>query len=136
MNYNLNVIYIDGDPNSYKGLILESCDKKSIINFNTGDVLIDFYNYYKFVYNGDALKNNIKSISHLSSYDHFFMDNDIYIEKYIIWDKKEEKYVFFNNYNVSNLSINEIDNCLKCIIDKNMKTIEELKEYYISKSTI
>ena len=47
----LNVNYDDGDSKTFKGLTISLDDKK--IEFNTGNPLIDWYDYYKFIYQSD-----------------------------------------------------------------------------------
>lgn len=97
-------------------------------NFNTGDPLVDWYDYKKFVYNGDAAKEGIFSIGHSSSVDHWFMDSDEYIEKYL--NETETGFEFINREDVNNLSFDQMDNSIKCVVSKDMKSFEELKQYY------
>ncbi len=106
---------------------------KVIKTFNTGDPLIDWYEYYRWIYN-DGLGKYIM-INYSSSVDHWFMDNDEYKEQYFTMD--DDGVVHFVDH--SNLSLNELNNTPKCVIKKGMTTFKELKDYYkdyISKLTL
>lgn len=126
-----SINYEDGDANSYKGLELTYGDKVKL--FNSGDPLIDWYDYCKFIYNGDAIKENIVSIGCSSSVDHWFMDTDEYVEKYLKYDEELGKYVFYTDDELNNMSFSELKSNQRCIISKDMKTFDELKEYYNKK---
>lgn len=122
----MSVDYDDGDASSFRGLILQYGDNTK--NFNTGDPLLDWYDYKKFVYNGDAAKKGIFSIGHSSSVYHWFMDTDEYIEKYL--KETETGFEFINREDVNKLSFDQMDHSIKCVVSKDMKSFEELKQYY------
>jgi hypothetical protein len=128
------VDYEDGDANSYKGLELTYGDKVKL--FNSGDPLIDWYDYCKFIYGGGAEKENIVAIGCSSSIDGWFMDTDEYIEKYIKYDEESGKYIFFTNDELDNMSFSELKSNQHCVISKDMTTFDELKEYYKNKTLI
>lgn len=128
----LTVDYEDGDASTYKGLKLSLCDD-NIKLFNTGDPLIDWYDYCKYVYNGDSIKDGVEYISYSSNVDHWFMDTNKYVEKYLKYIEEEDKYVFMTEYDLNNLSISDIYSKLKCVIRKDMKSFQDLKDYYYSK---
>lgn len=125
----LTVNYEDGDASSYKGLVMMYGDKK--INFNNGDPLIDWYDYCKFIHDGGARDYGIISISHSSSVDHWFMDSGLYTEKYLkLVDN--EYYTFYTNDELFNMSMSDINRLKSCVISNDMKTFQELKDYYNS----
>ncbi len=99
-------------------------DNKIIKSFNTGDPLIDWYEYYRWIYN-DGLGKYIM-ITYSSSIDHWFMDNGEYIEQYFTMDDDGE--VHFVDH--KDLSFKELDTTPKCVIRKGMTTFKELKDYY------
>ena len=122
----LNVNYDDGDSKTFKGLTISLDDKK--IEFNTGNPLIDWYDYYKFIYQSDFFdKFNISYIGHLSSVDHWFMDTDDYYEKYIEFDENDE--VRFVDTDLK--SFPDLDKCMKCVISNTMTSFVDLKNYYL-----
>jgi hypothetical protein len=123
----MTVNYEDG-TSSFESIKVSYGDKVKL--FATGDPLIDWYDYFKFVYQGDAKKEGIISIVCSSSYDHWFMDSEDYIEKYLkLID--EEYYDFFTSGELNSMSIDEIRKYMKCVIHKDMKNFKELKDYYI-----
>lgn len=122
----MSVDYDDGDANSFRGITLEYGDH--VKNFNTGDPLIDWYDYKKFIYNGDAAKEGIFSIGHSSSVDHWFMDTDEYIEKYL--KETDSGFEFIDREDTHKMSFHQMDHAIKCVVSKDMKSFEELKQYY------
>lgn len=120
----LTVEYEDGLAESFKGLTLKVDDTK--IEFNTGNPLIDWYDYYKFVYNGEMAKLGIDYNNHSSSVDHWFMDTDDYCEKYIEFDENDE--VRFVDTDL--MSFPDLDQCMKCVISNTMTSFADLKNYY------
>lgn len=120
----LDVDYDDGEGHTFRGLHLRVGEETK--HFNTGDPVVDFYDYYKFMYSGQAEDEGIFRVSHSSSVDHWFMDTDEYEQRQmtLIGDKlvilSEHVYV-------------EGDDILTVVIHKDMKTFEEVKEYVNSK---
>ena len=92
--------------------------------------MIDWYEYCKYIYNGSAIEDNITSIVHSSSVGHWFMDTDEYIEKYIEYDENTGKYDFITTDTMNILSLNELRTKLKCVVAKDMKTFQDLIDYY------
>ena len=131
----LTVDYDDGHQNTFKGLevILTPSDEE--IHFNTGDPLVDWYDYYKFVYSGEASEKGIWRIGASSSIDHWFMDGNEYIEKYlkIKETKKDVKVSFYTSKELDKVSFDGLNHIPKCVINKKMKTFQELKKYVKSK---
>lgn len=125
----LTIVYEDGDASTYKGIKLSLGDG-GVKNFNNGDPLIDWYDYCKYIYNGGANEDGVTSIAHSSSVDHWFMDTDEYIEKYIEYDENTGKYDFITTDTMNILSLDELRTKLRCVVAKDMKTFQDLKDYY------
>ena len=129
------VDYEDGDASTFKGLKL-SFGNGDVMLFNSGDPLIDWYDYCKYIYGGGAIEDGVISIAHSSNVDHWFMDTDEYVEKYLkLID--DEHYDFMTKSDLNKLSLSEMKTKLKCIVRKDMKSFQELKNYYyVNKKTI
>ena len=126
----MTIDYEDGDASSYKGIKISF--EESVKLFNSGDPLIDWYDYCKYMYNGEALENNIDHIAHSSNVDHWFMDTDEYVEKYLKMID-DEHYDFMTSEELDKLSISEMKRNLRCVVTKDMKSFQELKDYYKNK---
>jgi len=125
----LTVDYDDSLQSSYVALILYYGDKKEM-RFDTGNPLIDWYDFCKIVFDGEEKeKYNISSVSFSSSVDHWFMDGDEYLEKYLKLNENNE-YEFIPNNEFSDFSLSELQSYKRCVIHKDMKSFEELKKYY------
>ena len=104
----LTVDYDNSKQLSYVALILYYGDKKEI-RFDTGNPLIDWYEYCKFVFDGEASeKYNIGSIGCSSSIDHWFMDGDEYLEKYLKLNDNNE-YEFMTSDELYELSLSKLN---------------------------
>lgn len=127
LNGFFTVDYEDGNGESYNGLIITYGDKEK--RFYTGDPLIDWYDYCKFMYNGESLQELISVTICSSSVDHWFMDTKDYLEKYL---KRNElgEYDFMTTDELYKLSINDIGKHMKCVIHKDMKSFQDLINYY------
>jgi len=99
----------------------EDSNKNFTIFFNTGDPLVDWYNYYKLlytkVYGSKKFKNLFRS-RHSSSVDHWFMDSKLYFEKGL--DKYEK---IINDYDTKK--------DLVIVVTKEMKTMTDLRNYIL-----
>lgn len=124
----MTVDYEDGNASTYKGLKISFGE--SVKLFNTGDPLIDWYDYCKYIYGDDAIEDGVISIACSSNVDHWFMDTDEYIEKYLKFVEEDEKFVFMTNEDTDKLSISDMKSQIRCIVRKDMKSFQELKEYY------
>lgn len=124
----LTVNYDDGDSSSYKSIELSFGDGEVRL-FDSGDPLIDWYDYFKYIYNGDAVDDDIVMISHSSSVDHWFMDTDDYLERYILINENNT-YEFIDYEDTNKLSIPELQKMTRCVVHKDMKSFQELKDYY------
>lgn len=124
----MTVDYEDGVKSTYKGLHISF--EEGVKVFNSGDPLIDWYEYCKYVYNGDALEDGITSIAHSSNVDHWFMDDERYVKKYLKYIENENRYDFITRDELNSLSISDINKKLKCVVSKDMKSFQELKDYY------
>jgi hypothetical protein len=122
----MTVKYEDGLP-TFDAIEVSYDDK--VKRFDTGDPLIDWYDYCKFVYQGEAKEEGIVSIGCSSSYDHWFMDSEDYVEKYLkLID--DEYYDFYTSEELDSMSISEIRKHMKCVIRNDMKSFKELTDYY------
>ena len=125
----LTVDYDDSLQSSYVALILYYGDKKEI-RFDTGNPLIDWYDFCKFIFDGEGFKKyNISDIGYSSSVDHWFMDGDEYLEKYLKLNENDE-YEFIPTEELNNLSLSELQSHKRCVIQKDMKSFQDLKKYY------
>ena len=126
----LTVDYDDSLQSSYVALILYYGDKKEI-RFDTGDPLIDWYDYCKLVFDGYEIeKYEISSVVYSSSVDHWFMDGDEYLEKYLKLNENDD-YEFISTDELKTYySLSEFNSLKRCVIHKDMKSFEELKKYY------
>ena len=124
----LTIVYDDSDASTYQSLIIMYGDKKEI-KFNTGNPLIDWYDYCKFIFDGFAQDKGILSIGYSSSIDHWFMDTHVYLEKYLKL-QDDNTYEFMTNDEINSLSISDLYKHKRCVIHKDMKTFQELKDYY------
>lgn len=114
----LTVNYKEGDPSTFTGLTLKYNDKKKV--FKTGDPLIDFYNYHKFLHMGKANEEGIAYVIQSSSVITFFMESDDYalrkmaliVDKFVILSEAVEG-----------------DDIYDIVIHKDMNSVEELMSY-------
>lgn len=125
----LTVDYDDSNQSSYVALILYYGDKKEM-RFDTGDPLIDWYDYCKFIFDGEASeKYGMSGVSCSSSVDHWFMDGDEYVEKYLKLDDNDE-YEFYSVEDLKNFSLSDLFKYKKCVASKYMTSFQDLKTYY------
>jgi len=123
----MTVNYDDGDASTYKCLEISYGSRVKL--FATGNPLIDWYDYCKFIYDGEAGDEGIGSIGHSSSVDHWFMDSKLYTEKYLKLVDNDH-YEFYSNDELDGMSLRQIQGKKMCVIKKDMKTFQELKDYY------
>ena len=123
----LNVDYDDGDASTFRGLTLTYGDKTK--KFDTGNPIIDWYNYMLFIYCGEAIDENINHISCSSSIDHWFMDSNDYTEKFIK-ENNDGEYEFMTEEDIKFMSFSDMNKTVKCVISNDMISFKELKEYY------
>lgn len=126
----LTVDYSDSDQSTYKGLNIHFMENGEDIRFDIGDPLIDWYNYCKFMFSGEAVKKGIESISHSSNVDHWFMDGDKYSERYF----DPETLQFISNDVLMKMPMSEWDQYPRCVVTDDMKDFNDLKIYYKSKT--
>lgn len=121
-----SVDYEDG-TDSFNAIILSYGNKEK--RFDTGDPLIDWFQFYKYVYSGAALQDKIIGIGGSSTIDHWFMDSDTYVERYL---KKSEDgtFDFMTTKEIWEIPLYKFDECLKCVAHKDMKSFQEVKDYY------
>lgn len=132
----LTVDYDEPNGNTFRGLNVEISEQSTgnvvkNIRFDTGDPVIDWYNYYKFIYGGEAFEQNIQHISGSSNTDHWFMDSEGYCEKILIEDG--DSYRFATDDEMLKMSISDIQKSPKVVTINELDTFEKVKTYYKSK---
>lgn len=130
----LTVDYDGSVQETFKGLRLaimefQADEEKEIIEFNTGDAVVDWYNYYKFLYGGEAYEKGIFMVGGSSNVDHWFMDGDTYKEQFLKAVDDGANMVFMTEDEVNILHLDELNQSYKCVITEDIKSFEELKEY-------
>jgi hypothetical protein len=101
--------------------------KEKKIYFNTGDPIVDFYHYKKWMMN-NIEKEKLAFINHSSSVDHFYMDSKKYVEKHILWNKdySDGELVHWTEAQKRGF---DVDKLIDCCVTEDMKTFQELKTY-------
>jgi hypothetical protein len=110
---------------SFNAIILTLGRKE--IRFDTGDPLIDWFQFYRFLYSGQA-KDATEGIGGSSSIDHWFMDTDTYRERYL--KEMDDRYEFMTHKEIMELPLHEMSACVKCVAHKDMKSFQEVRDYY------
>ena len=114
--FRLSIDYLDdGDQNN----------QREIIKFDSGDPVIDYIDFMFWM----ADQDDVFMVSYSSDWDHFFMDTNKWRQIYVDHTNDENKVVT----NFDNISIPDIDKLSKYVVNKDIKTFGELKEYYFSK---
>lgn len=135
----LSVDYNEGDQESFKGLnltITSFCSKCSgktrpsgvTISFNTGDPLVDWFDYYAWLYN-KSQEIGVCHIMYSSSVDHWLMDGDKYYLKYMALDEEGQCKELHSWKEAMNKYLDP-DKMPNCIVTDEIKTFDQLKEYY------
>lgn len=128
----LSVDYTEGDQSTYKRLVLEDLSTKAVTYFDTGDPVVDFYDYYKFLYSGDAKQEGYYIINHLSSVDHFFMDGGDVVERYF-WVDDRDVAIVVPYEEIVKMQIDELYTCV--MYDWMSTDFKDLNEYVKQKKT-
>ncbi len=130
----LFVRYDDGKPSTYTGLEMnyEINGKKRTKRFNTGDAVIDFYNYMRFLANAskEFYAENY-CVSHSSSVDHFIMDSNKISESHF----DPETGAFLDWYSALERHDHKeytriTEKCPRCWHTKKMKSFNDVKAHY------
>lgn len=117
---------------TFKGLELYvKGEKEKRHKFNTGDPIVDFYNYKKWMAI-NAEKEGIFVITHSSSIDHFYMDSKKYVERVVVFNKDYSDGELLHWQDAQKRGL-DIDKLITCCVTSKMKTWKELKEYVKSK---
>ena len=122
----LNIDYEDGVQSTYKGIELSE-GNKTLCRFDSGDIVIDYIDYLFW-----AAEQAVSHISYLSSWDHFFMDDDDYRIMYVDHSTAGNSVVT----NFEHHPIMYIDKLTKYPVPKHITTFEQLKTYYRSKRPV
>lgn len=130
----LTVDYDECNQESFKGLNLSIMEfatgnEIEVIRFDSGDPVVDWYNYYKFVYGGEAYDKGLFTIGGSSNTDHWFMDGDKYREQLLKAVDDGANMVFMTEDEVAQMGIGDFNQAYKCVITEDIKSFEELKEY-------
>lgn len=105
--------------------------KEKIIRFNTGDPIVDYWNYFKWMAE-NMEKEKVIHCSHSSSVDHFFMDSKKYHQKVVVFNKEYTDGEIMWWYEAEKKGIHDDDLVKVCVTDE-FKTWSQLKEYIKSK---
>lgn len=129
------VNYTEGDQSSYKSLEVHYTERgeEKRSYFDTGDITVDHYDFMKWLVNqGKDFYDDNPFVTWSSSYDHFFMDGDRYVERYFNPKTSE----FYTQDEMDRMSFDELDANPKCICTKKFKNFDEVKAYYKKKKGI
>lgn len=126
-NIFIDVDYEDGEQETFKAVKLHI--GKEVLKYDTGDPLIDWYNVCKDLFSNDEFreKYDIDRIIVSSSFYHWFMDGNKYVEKYLKYEN--EKWEFVTDDEMKSPEFDESKHAF-CVATSDMKSFEELKEYY------
>lgn len=130
----LSVVYTEGDQSTYKRLVLEDMENNRAMEFCTGDPVVDFYDYYKYLYSGGAKSDGYYIINHSSLIDHFFMDGTEVVERYFYVDD-DDMAVMVPNEEVIDMPMSKVDNLHRCVMYDWMVDFSDLNEYVKNKKT-
>ena len=116
----------DEDSLVWEGLQLTYDDKKLL--FNTGDPIVDWYQYYKFLYR-ESNNLGLSSICHSSSIDHWYMDQNIYKERY--FDQDVDGMPFVSHKEILKLPLGKEDQLyFRIVATREMKSYYDVEKYY------
>ncbi len=118
----LYIDFVEGDQSTYRCVELSIGDKIKI-KFDSGDPVIDYANYMKFIMDCD----NISVVTHSSMVDHFFMDGEEFFE--LCFDK-DLKPIPHDLEVLDKMTMDELNSMIKFIGRDKMKTFADLKKYY------
>lgn len=123
------VDYTQGDQSTYKRLMLEdTSDDSNTRLFDTGDAVVDWYNYYKYIYYGGSLRDGFWTIDHSPTVEQFFEDGDEIVQYY--YDIDEDGNVKLIPYDeIITTSVTEWNMVYRCVMYGWMKEFDELKQY-------
>ena len=121
------VIYDEGNQDTYKCITLKDADKKLIHQFDIGDPCVDLANVHIFL---DLAK---QGVSWSSSYEHFLQDGNKW--KWCRIDKETTEIFFDVSILIEKYGLDEWRNKTKEFIipnDNSIKSIDDFWKYYIS----
>lgn len=119
---------------TFKGLNLSVRENGNVIKelkFNTGDPIVDFFDYKSWIMN-NCEKEGIVVVTSSSSIDHFYMDSKKYHERVVIFNKDFTDGQIVD-WRLAEKKGHDIDKLVTCCVTDNMKTWQELKQYVKSK---
>jgi hypothetical protein len=99
--------------------------ESEIIKFDSGDPVVD---YIDFLFWYDS-QDDVFMVGYSSDWDHFFMDTEKWRQIYV--DHEQDGSPVIKNFN--NLSLMNLDKLSKYVVNKDISTFQELKDYYFSK---
>ncbi len=119
MHWFLNVEYEDGGKSdTYTGLRLRKGDE--IKMFDSGDPIVDYMDFRQQMFDQHILCS--------SSWDHFFMDQKKYVERYL--KEVEGGFEFMSPEEVRNISWSRMDETPTIIATSRMKSLKAVKRHY------
>lgn len=128
----LDVDYLEPKADSeYKGLVVSidkhNNSKKKKIKFNTGNSIVDFYSYKKWL-NENFEKENITFVTCSSSVGHFYMDSKKYTEKVVVFNNDYSDGEIMEWREAEKLG-RDSDELVKVCVTNKFKTWKQLKDY-------
>ena len=104
---------------SDNGLHLQIDNRKKTIKFETGDPIVDWYSYMKYIANSE----DVDTVCNSSTIDHWFDDDEHF---FIYFDSNLEP-VPYEKWDT--LSTGEVMNLIRFAAKEPMKTFTDIKEY-------
>ena len=119
MQYFFSVDYTEPDQSTYKGIDIypPAGRMESIVRFDSGNFTVDYIDYLKWIPEG-------AHVGYSSSWDHFYMDGDIYSSIHIDHFGDNEVVTEWNDPRMEKAQEYPIPN------SANIKSFEDLKNYY------
>lgn len=112
----------DDTQDSYRAIEVENNITKEIKRFDTGDAVVDYYWFKKWLYSN---KSNLSGLSVSSSFDHFIMDGDKYLEKYVNPDTLN----FYTREEIDAMLFSQLSTMDEVVITNELKTFAQVREY-------
>ena len=105
-----------------KGLQLQVENRKKTIKFDTGDPIVDWYSYMKYIANSE----DVDVVNNSSTIDHWLDDKDDYFFMYLEGDFES---IPQGDKRWDTMDMDEIMNLMRFVAKKPMTTFAEIKEH-------
>lgn len=102
-------------------------EKEKVIKFASGNPIVDFYSYKKWL-NENYEKEGLMFVTCSSSVDHFYMDSKKYWEKVVVFNKEVTDGDIMTWQEAENLGY-DTDELVKVCVTEEFKTWKQLKDY-------